>query len=179
MKLVTLFLIAASAIGVTAQSNKQNKPAPSPIPGLTGMPPIPIQNIGDLNLQTGCPVAFTDVALKRDARYMPVNQGTAPESSLAFKYKNQSGKLIESISVRVDVKAKRNIYDLDAITSARDMTLTGESGEVLPLDMLAYGLVRVTLEQITYTGGDVWTPGKNKNCMFMNNGSNLQIESPQ
>jgi hypothetical protein len=178
MKLMPLILIAASAISVAAQSNTQNKPSPSPIPGLTVMPPGPIEGLENFNLQIGCPVAFTDVALKRDARYMPVKQGTAPDSSLAFKFKNLSGKQIESISVRVEVKAKRSIYDLDAATISRDMTLTGKSGEILPLNMLAYGLVRVTLQQITYAGGEVWTPGQNKNCAFLNNGSSLEIESP-
>jgi hypothetical protein len=176
MKLVTLALIVASAIGAAAQSNPTKNPGASTIPGITALPPGPIENIGALNLQIGCPVTFTDVALKRDAHYMPIKQGEATDNSLDFRYKNQSGKQIESISVRVELKVKRNIYDLDAITITRYMTLTGNSGEVLPLkSLLTYGLGSVTLEQVSYVGGDVWTPSTNKNCRYKNPNSSEEI----
>jgi hypothetical protein len=176
MKLVTLVIIALSAISAGAQNN--NGPQ-GPIPGVTVLPPNPIQNFGDLNLQTGCPVAFTNVVFKQNARYMPVKLEPVPESSLEFNYKNLSGKQIESISVRVELRAKRSVYDLDAVTLTRDMTLTGHSGEVLPLSFPAYGLVRVTLEQVTYAGGDVWTPTKHADCSYQNNGLYPLIRTPQ
>jgi hypothetical protein len=165
MKLVTLALIALATTVAVAQSNTIE------IPGVYYPP--------SLNLQIGCPVAFTDVVLKRDARYMPVKQGSAPDSSLAFNYKNSSGKLIESISIRVELKVKRSIYDLDATTITRYMTLTGTSGEVLPLNLLTYGLGSVTLEQVTYVGGEVWTPGANKNCRYVGPASAEQIGTLQ
>ena len=179
MKLVTLVIITLSAISAWAQNNSTSKPAESPIPGVKVLPPGPIQNLGDLNLQTGCPVAFTNVVFKQNARYMPVKLEPVPESSLEFNYRNLSGKQIESISVRVELRAKRSIYDLDAVTLRRDMTLTGRSGEVLPLNVSAYGLVRVTLEQVTYVGGEVWTPAKNANCSYQNNGLYPLTSAPQ
>jgi hypothetical protein len=153
MKLVTLVLVALSATIAVAQSNENGKPEVFYSPGL--------------NLQIGCPIAFTDVVLKRDARYMPVKQDTAPDNSLAFKYKNSSGKVIDSISIRVELRVKRSIYDLDTTTITRYMTLTGTSGEVLPLNLLTYALGSVTLEQVTYLGGEVWTPDANKNCRYI------------
>lgn len=165
MKLVTLALIAAFAVGVAAQNNTAPKTPETHIPGITVMPPGPIVNIGDMNLQIGCPVVFTDVVLNRNARYLPVKQDSAPDSSLEFKYKNQSGKQIESIEVHVALKVKLNKYDLDATTVTRDMTLTGGSGEVLPLNVFAYGVVRVTLEQVNYVGGKTWTPD-NSMCNY-------------
>ncbi len=152
MKLVTLALLALSTTAAIGQS------------GVNGNPET-FSSSGS-NLQVGCPVAFTDVVLKRDAKYMPVKQSAAPDNSLAFNYKNNSGKRIESISIRIELKVKKSIYDLDATTITRDMTLTGVSGEVLPLNLLTYGLGSVELEQVTYLGGEIWTSSANKNCRF-------------
>lgn len=161
MKFITLVLIAASATGASAQSNTQQKSPDVHIPGMTIPPPGPILNIDDLNLQTGCPVDFTNVDLKQSARYMPVKQQeTGADSRLKFNYKNQSGKQIKSIEVHVVLNVKPSIYDLDATTVTHDMTLIGHSGEVLPLNLFAYGVVRVTLEQVNYADGTVWTPNK-------------------
>jgi hypothetical protein len=169
MKLMTLALIGLSTISAVAQMNKQDGPATGSIPDEIFYPP-------SLNLQIGCPVAFTDVSLKRNGRVMQVKQDTASENSLTFNYRNDSSKKIDSISIRVELKIKRGIYDLDATTIARDMTLTGKSGEVLPLkNLLMYGLNSVTLEQVAYVDGDVWTPGKNKNCRYVSPSSSEEI----
>lgn len=166
MKLVTLAFITAFAITAAAQSNRQA--APPETPDLTQAPPP--------SNQQGCPVAFTDVSLQRQARFMPVKQDAAPDNSLAFKYKNQSGKLIESIEIRVELTVKRSIYDLDATTITRYVTLTGTSEDFLPLkSLLMYGIGSVTLEQVTYVGGDVWTPGTTKNCRYTNPNTSEKI----
>ena len=171
MKLMALALVGLYAMGAAAQVHKQAEPAAGSMPGEVFYPP-------SLNLQIGCPVAFTDVSLKRDARYMPVKQDAASGNSLTFNYKNKSGKEIDSISIRVELKVKRSIYDLDSTTMTRDMTLTGKSGDVLPLrNMLMYGVNSVTLEQVTYIGGDLWTPGTNKNCRYIGPTSSEQIGS--
>lgn len=165
MKLAALALIALSASIAAAQSATSGNAA------------------GDLNVlpgpgsQNGCPVAFTNVALKRDARYMPVKQDTAADSSLAFTYKNQSGKPIQSLTVHVELKVKPSIYDLDATTITRDMTLTGHSEAVLPLDLAAYGLGIVTLEKVTYADGKVWTPGARQQCRYLGPASAERIGS--
>jgi hypothetical protein len=166
MKLLNFALVAASAISAAGQNNTTN--GPSEIPGLVVSPP-------SLNLQIGCPVAFTDVVLKRDARYMPVRQGAEPDSSLEFKYKNQTGKLIESIEIQVVLKIKRSIYDLDAITITRDMTLSGNPGEVVPLNLLAYGVSSVTLKQVNYVDGKHWMPA-NENCRYFDSHSVEEIK---
>jgi hypothetical protein len=166
MKLVTLALIAAFAITATAQNNRQA--VPSETPDLTQAPPP--------SNQQGCPVAFTEVSLQRKARFMPVKQDAAPDNSLAFKYKNQSGKQIESIEIRVELTVKQSIYDLDTTTITRYMTLTGTSEDVLPLkSLLMYGIGSVTLEQVTYVGGGIWTPGVTKNCSYTNPNTSEKI----
>lgn len=177
MKFVTLALIGLSAIAAVAQNNTTQKPPQSPIPGIKVMPPGPIVNIADLNLQAGCPVAFTEVALKRDAHYMLVKQSEGSGNSLGFKYNNKSGKHIESMLIRVELTVKRSIYDLDATTITRYMTLTENSGQVLPLNLITYAVGLVSLEQVTYTDGDTWTPDNNKNCRFVNQSTTERIGS--
>src|ERR1700751_5085936 len=113
MKFVTLALIGLSAIAAAAQSNAKRKSD------------LNQQNPPNSNLQIGCTVAFTDVALKTQARYMPVRYEAGPDKSLSFEYKNKSGKQIESILVRVQLRVKRSVYDLDAITITRYMNFPG------------------------------------------------------
>lgn len=162
MKLVTLALIAAFTAGASAQSNQQNEH----IPGLLTLPPGPIVNLDEMNLQIGCPVAFTNVSLSNPGHFMHVKQSSDPSGSLAFQYKNQSGRMIQSIEIRVELTVKKSIYDLDAATVTRDMTLTGEAADTLPLNVLAYGIGRVTLEQVNYVDGKAWTPKAKNNCTY-------------
>ena len=161
MKFVTLALIGLCAISAAAQSNTTRNAAESPIPGI--------------NLQTGCPIVFTDVALKTQARYMPVRDEADPDNSLAFKYKNQSGKQIQSIEIRVELKVKRSIYDLDTTTITRDMTLTGDTADTLPVNAIVYSLGRVTLQQVNYEGGKVWTPKATNTCNYQKASTPEQI----
>lgn len=77
------------------------------------------------------------------------------------------------------LNVKPSIYDLDATTVMRDITLTGRSGEVLPLNLFAYGVVRVTLEQMNYADGTVRILSKISHCRFLNNGFYPLIKSPQ
>jgi len=169
MKLVTLALIAVCAVTAAAQSSTHTEE----IPGLLTVPPG--MSLDNMNLQIGCPVAFTEVALQHNARYMPVKQNTAWDSSLAFRYKNQSGKLIESIEIRVELKVKKSVYDLDATTITRDVTLTGDTSDTLPLNVIAYSVGRVTLAQVNYTGGKVWTPKARNTCNYESPNTSEQI----
>lgn len=153
MKLVTLAFIAASTFAAVAQTNAhRNEPADLD------------HNPGLVTSQAGCPVTFMNVSLNNPGHMMLV-RGADQNGSIGFQYKNLSGKQLESIEVRVELTVKRSVYDLDAITITRDMTLTGDSEATLPLPAFAYSVGRVTLEQVNYVGGTVWTP-KEKTCSF-------------
>jgi hypothetical protein len=169
MKLVTLVFIAAFTVAAAAQSSNHREE----IPGLVLAPPG--TNPETVNPQAGCPVVFTDVALKSNAHYMPVKQDAGSDNSLAFSYKNQSGKLIDSIEIRVVLNVKRSIYDLDATTITHDMTLTGETAETLPLNAIVYSLGPVTLQQVNYVGGKVWTPRATNTCSYQRTNTAEQI----
>lgn len=161
MKLVILAVIASSAIAAAAQSNGKTAPDIKKIPGFIS--------------QVACPVVFTDVSLQNDGRFMPVQQGAAQDGSLAFQYKNLSGKLIQSIEIRVELRVKRSVYDLDATTISRDMTLTADAKETLPLHLIAYSLERVTLEQVNYVGGKIWRPKATNTCNYENPATSERI----
>jgi len=164
MKLVTLALAILSTAVAFAQKPSQTAPA-------VDLPIVP----GSAS-QAGCPVAFSDVALESKARFMPVRQDAAPDGSLRFQYKNMSGKDIQSISVQVDLKIKKSIYDLDTSTITLHMALTGKgAAEILPLTLRAYGLSRVTLEQVSFTDGTIWNADLRKPCSYQQSGSSEQI----
>ena len=117
--------------------------------------------------QAGCPVAFTNVSLETRARLMPVQLGQPQDGSLFFEYKNQSGRKIQSIAVHVELRFKKSVYDLDATPITLDMMLTGtNTSEKLPLAVRAYGLTRVTLQQVTYADGTIWTQSQKPNCAY-------------
>jgi len=164
MRLVTLAVAFLSIAPAFAQSNL--KPAPttdlSITPGSTS--------------QAGCPVAFTDVSLETKAHFMPVRQDFAPDGNLRFQYKNQSGKEIQSISVRAELKVKKSVYDLDATTITLNMTLTGKSAEeTMPLALRAYGLSRITLEQVSFTDGTIWNANTKNACSYEHMNGSEQI----
>lgn len=161
MKLVTLALIALSTTAAIAQNNMKESPAVDPN--------------SLLDTQAGCPVAFTEVSLTNPGHIMLVRQGANQNSSLEFQYKNQSGKVIESIEIRVELTVKRSVYDLDATKITRDMTLTDNAEETLPLNLLVYSVGRVTLEQVNYVGGKVWTPNDRSSCNYEKPGGTARI----
>lgn len=117
--------------------------------------------------QVGCPVAFTSVSLENKVHMMLVNQyDPASNSSLSFQYKNRSNKQIQSVAVQVELRIKRSIYDLDTNTLMINLTLTGNETSKLPLTTRAYGLGRVTLQQVTYTDGTIWTASEKSPCQY-------------
>ncbi len=162
MKLVTLALIAVSTAVATAQNNTIGIPDVHDSPGV--------------NLQLGCPVAFTDVSLESPAQFMLVWQRANENSSLTFQYKNRSNKEIESISIRADLKVKKSVYDLDATPVTLHLTLTGRNTEqTRPLTLRAYGLSRVILEQVSYSDGTAWTADARNACSYEKQSASEQI----
>lgn len=167
MKLLTLASLLITATSAFAQSNAKAVTA------------VDLEHLQKMSTQAGCPVVFTDVALHRKAHMMLVKQGTSSGDDLAFQYENKSGKEIQSISVSAELNVKKSVYDLDATTLTLNMTLTGhEAAETLPLSVLAYGLNRVTLEQVAYTDGTVWDAGAKEaktTCSYQNQHGSEQI----
>jgi hypothetical protein len=173
MKLVTLVLLAAAS--AFTQITSQSQTLVLPASGQSATPDQRAQKdasgrefVNKLqNSQAGCPVVFTEVALKRNAHYLPVKQTVSSGGNLDFQYKNESGKQIQSISIEVEVKAKRSLYDLDAMRVIADMVLTDNSTEEpLPPLGYVYGIDHLTLERVRYADGTVWNAPKQSACHF-------------
>jgi hypothetical protein len=176
MKLTTfagLFIAAASAF---AQINSQPQTLVSPASGQSTDQSAQKDASGRENSQAGCPVVFTEVALSRNAHYLPVKQAVSSGGNLDFQYKNESGKQIQSISIEVEIKAKRSLYDLDAMQVIADMVITDNSTEEpLPPLGYVYGIDHLTLERVRYADGTVWDAPKQSACHFGPSGGAEQI----
>lgn len=173
MKLVTLALLAFFV--VLEQTGAQSTALAPQTPGIpqrsgqTEQMEISARNLVDRlqNGQSGCPVVFTNVALKRNTHYLPVTQPISSGGNLDFQYKNITGKQIQSISIQVEVRAKKSLYDLDAAAITADMVLTGNSTEVaLPPLGFVYGIDHLTLERVRYTDGTVWDTPQKSACHY-------------
>jgi hypothetical protein len=117
--------------------------------------------------QVGCPVVLTSARLNWPASYLPVTSAEkvmAPNLALGFQ--NSSGKAIRSATITARFLGKQSVYQLDA--NAFDLRLTFSGAEAadkaaeqlreirLPEKMYAYGVTRVSLEQVTFADGSFW-----------------------
>ncbi|HEV2272571.1 MAG TPA: hypothetical protein VGR96_00320, partial [Acidobacteriaceae bacterium] len=76
--------------------------------------------------QTGCPVVLTGASVATKARYMPVNRYAPSETpGLDLRFRNMSGKAIRSATIRVQVRYKQSVYDLDSTTRNLFLTVAG------------------------------------------------------
>jgi hypothetical protein len=145
-------------------------------PGAAGMEGLdlqaaPLSSPG----QSGCPVELTSAKLNWPASYLPVTSAEkVTEPHLALGFRNSSGRAIRSVSITARFVGKRNIYQLDA--SAFDLRLTFSGGDAadkaaeqlqeirVPEKMYAYGVTRVSLQQVLFADGTFWTAFGHGNC---------------
>lgn len=140
------------------------------------------------NSQAGCPLMMTRAHLNWPASYLPVTSADrVTEPNLALSFQNLSGKPIRSVSVTARILAKRNIYDLDAAAFDLRLTFSGVDAadkaaeqlrEIrLPAKMYAYGVTRVSLEQVMFADGSFWMTSPRNNCSLDVRGSGERVEA--
>jgi hypothetical protein len=179
MKLATLACPLLAATFAMAQTHPQ--PAPSPASSDQMAKGMAAAQDFAKRIPPGqpeCPVVFTKISFQRAAYYLPVMQYHPGSSSgdLDFQYKNQSSKTILSISVSVELTAKRSLYDLDAIPVTIDMVLTGtRTAAPLPPLGYVYSVNHATLERVQYADGTVWSAGNQNVCRYNAQGGAEQI----
>ncbi|MBT9331064.1 hypothetical protein [Paracidobacterium acidisoli] len=125
-----------------------------------------------------CPVELTAVSPAAQA-HLQLTSPVQSEGGIELSFRNQSGKEIRSMEVGAELKVKRNVYDLDAATVKLDLTVSG-TGVVdpannlmrsLPVDAALFGVGTVTLEEVTFADGSVWTPAGRVACSVRGNGT--------
>jgi hypothetical protein len=120
--------------------------------------------------QAGCPVVLTSARLNWPASYLPVTSAEKiTEPNLALGFLNPSGKAIRSATITARFLGKQSVYHLDADAFDLRLTLSGVDAadkaakqlrEIrLPEKMFAYGVTRVSLEQVTFADGTFWMAG--------------------
>jgi hypothetical protein len=127
-------------------------------------------------------VVLTSAQLNWPASYLPVTSAEkVTQPNLALGFRNSSGKAIRSISITARFLGKQSLYQLDA--SAFDLRLTfsgidaaNKAEEQLrdirvPEKMYAYGVTRVSLQQVLFADGTFWTAFGHGNCSLDVQGS--------
>jgi hypothetical protein len=173
MKLfVSAFLLTASTVGL-AQLQSTPPAGAAGMEGL-GLQTAPLSSPG----QTGCPVELTSAKLNWPASYLPVTSAeNVTQPNLALGFKNSSGKPIRAVTITARFLGKQNVYQLDA--SAIDLRLTFSGVDAtdhlreirVPAKMYAYGVTRVSLEQVLFADGSLWTPFGHGSCSLDVHGS--------
>ncbi len=181
--LTLLVLLAVGSAACLAQSQKQNSLPVAPAITLRAAPDQNASSLGDADLdftrnawnQTGCPVVLTGASVATKARYMPVNRYAPSETpGLDLRFRNMSGKAIRSAAIRVQVRYKQSIYDLDSTTRNLFLTVAGtgitdgerELSRLIPLRSEVFGLGLVELKRVNYADGSVWKAEARNSCGF-------------
>jgi hypothetical protein len=171
---VSALLLAATSAGI-AQTQKQAVPVPGSELA-PGMMTLDLQAVPMMpQSQAGCPVVLTSARLNWPASYLPVTSAEkVTEPNLALNFRNSSGKPIRSVTITARFLAKQNLYQLDASGFDLHLTFSGVDAadkaaeqlrEIrLPEKMYAYGVTRVSLEQVTFGDGTFWMAMGRNNC---------------
>jgi hypothetical protein len=149
MKFSVLLLFAAAAPGFA-----QNAVASS-------------QTINDRVSQAECPVVLTSASLTPYLMLLRASSGFPLEGGLDLHFRNASGKEIRSMDFDAVFLAKKTIYDLNGVKVTLHLTADGtgsidntfEQLRHLPLPARTNPVLldRITLEQVTFRDGSVWT----------------------
>jgi hypothetical protein len=183
MKLFLSALLLAAATAALAQQNTgQLTVTPQSGPVLTPQQQAALtkadaeaESVGRITNQTGCPLYMESASVAPAGGYLPVTAQSRQDGALDLHFRNQSGRAIASASITARVNVKTNVYALDAHplelrlmlsgTQDLDKTLDQIQHIVLPKHVYLFGVARVTLDQVSYADGSVWTaPISNNVC---------------
>jgi hypothetical protein len=176
MKLgVSILLLALSTPLCLAQAVTQLQNTQSQIP--RQQPLIAQQDLERQYLkQTWCPVDLISAKIDTPARYLPVAAPEGSSGSLDLTFRNATDKKIKSAALKVQVKAKKSIYDLDAYTLTTHLEISGidvaseQLSRRLPLSVPAFGVAQVILERVTYADGSIWSRKADSGCRLEGQG---------
>jgi len=190
MKLfVSVLLLAATAAFAQQNSGQatvvlQNGAAltPQQASALAKSAAAEAEKVGRVMNQTGCPLYMESASVAPEGGYLPVTAQSRQDGALDLHFRNQSGKAIQSASITARVNVKTNVYALDAHPLQLRLTLSGTQDLdkaldqmrhiTLPPHVYLFGVARVTLDQVTFADGAIWTaPASNNACRTNGSGS--------
>jgi len=174
-------------LAVAATCIAQVKPAPSPSQALSvavdDQAPAAmaasasidqLQKMMDRVTQANCPVVLTSAWLAPRLQLLR-STDTSGGNGIDLEFRNASGKEIRSMELSANILVKKSIYDLNYLPSVRlHLTATGiqtiDSAFAqlrrlsLPSEMHPSLVEGVTLEQVTFEDGSVWSPKNDQYC---------------
>ena len=167
MKLSALLLLFAAAFTAIAQSTAA--------PSQANLSPSQIAITGDN--QVGCPVVLTSAWLT--PYLMLLRAGSAPlddSGGIDLRFRNASGKEIRSMEFDAVFLAKKSIYDINGVKITLHLAATGTDSIDDTFEHLRHLSLpertnpvlvdNVTLEQVTFADGSVWTAKSDGFCGF-------------
>ena len=184
MKLSALLLLAAAASICVAQV-KPASPSTSQNPGVgmvndqalsaaarATLDKIPKMTAGAN--QVSCPVVLTSAWLSPYLMLLDTAGGSAG-NGLDLEFHNTSGKEIRSMELSAHIQVKKSVYDLDYLPPIRvhltaygsrsiDETFAELRHLSLPEAIHPTLVEGVTLEQVTFEDGSVWSVGSGQYC---------------
>jgi hypothetical protein len=129
-----------------------------------------------------CPVVLTSANLTPHLLLLRAGGDAGKDGGLDLEFRNASGKSIFSMELAVQILAKKSIYDLAATRIHLDLTAYGARSAdetfaqlrhlALPEGMNPSIVESVTLKQVFYEDGTVWTA---KNDSFCGLGSDRML----
>lgn len=193
MKLSILLILFAASIGMAQDASKPAITFPSPhvdsgktavIAAQNGAPPFQKLNPEELRMyaqpedQSGCPVVLTSAQLSPYLMLVRDKAGTGGPG-LDLQFRNASGKSIGSIQLSVHIVAKQSIYDLRGNSIELQLTAYGSRSVdstfaelrhlSLPQGIHPILVEGITLQQVIFEDGSVWTPMRDNSCRFSPN----------
>jgi hypothetical protein len=127
--------------------------------------------------RAGCPLTLTSAQLNWPPSYLPVTTAQkVTQPSLALGFRNSSGKAIRSVGVTARFLGKTSVYQLDASSVDVRISFAGADGAKRAAEQLRqlqfqvpdkthlYGVTRVSLAQVLFADGTLWTPFGHGDC---------------
>ncbi|MGC2618041.1 MAG: hypothetical protein WA414_03315 [Acidobacteriaceae bacterium] len=131
------------------------------------------QGIFDQMNQVGCPLYLKSASVAPAAELLPVSMRNGGDGALNLQFRNQSGKAIRFATITAHLKVKTNVYALDARPLEVQLSFSGtrdldkEADQLthiaLPGHVYLFGVMAVTLDQVTYADGTFWIADRGAN----------------
>jgi hypothetical protein len=126
--------------------------------------------------QADCPVVLTSAGLTPYLMLLHTSGETANNGGLDLEFRNASGKEIRSMEFSAEILVKKSIYDLDPLRIHLHLTAYGTASIdkafaqfrhlSLPQQIHPSMVERLTLEQVTFVDGSIWTSRNDSYCGF-------------